>query len=74
MEAGLDSLTAIELRNAIERRFAVQLPATIIFDYPSIDALTGFVVSLAAPKPANTSAQSGTLIHNIFQRPILYTV
>jgi acyl transferase domain-containing protein/acyl carrier protein len=45
MEAGLDSLTAVELRNELGSLFSVTMPATVIFDYPTIDALAGFVAS-----------------------------
>ena len=44
MEAGLDSLGAVELRNALGSRFgAADLPATLTFDYPSVSALGRFL-------------------------------
>ena len=54
MEAGLDSLGAVELRNLISRQFSTELPATIMFDHPSIAALASFIASqitLAHPAP-----------------------
>ena len=36
MSAGLDSLAAVELRNMVQQRFAVALPATAAFDFPTI--------------------------------------
>ena len=44
MEAGLDSLGAVELRNALGSRFGIpDLPATLTFDYPYISALASFI-------------------------------
>ena len=39
MEAGLDSIGAVELLNAVGTRFGVELPATATFDYPTLRAL-----------------------------------
>jgi hypothetical protein len=50
MDAGLDSLGAVELRSSLESKLAVQLPATVVFDYPSITDLTRYVTSLL-PEP-----------------------
>ena len=38
MSAGLDSLSAVELRAALSARFSLDLPATLAFDYPSLQA------------------------------------
>lgn len=48
MSAGLDSLAAVELRDSLQAAFDVQLPATVIFDYPSIDALARHMAELLA--------------------------
>ena len=56
MEAGLDSLGAVELRNALSAAFAVQLPPTVTLDYPSIAALAAYIASVAAPIDAQEEA------------------
>jgi acyl transferase domain-containing protein len=42
---GLDSLMAIELRNALGAAVRRTLPATLLFNYPTIDALTRYLCS-----------------------------
>ena len=59
MEAGLDSLGAVELRNALQSRFGVQLPATAVIDYPSVDALSAFLATVVAPTAPAASAGIG---------------
>ena len=48
MEAGLDSLGAVELRNTLADRFAADLPATFIFDYPTAGALIQYLSNAAS--------------------------
>lgn len=42
-ELGLDSLLAVELRNAIGRAIGVNLPATLLFDYPTVETLSSYL-------------------------------
>jgi hypothetical protein len=42
-ELGLDSLLSIELRNALGIAVNRTLPATLLFNYPTLDALTEFL-------------------------------
>jgi SAM-dependent methyltransferase/NAD(P)-dependent dehydrogenase (short-subunit alcohol dehydrogenase family)/acyl carrier protein len=45
-EAGLDSLMALELRKALGDGLDLQLPATLLFNFPSVDALIGHLAPL----------------------------
>ena len=49
MQAGLDSLAAVELRNSIAAAFDVQPPVTLTYDYPTLAALAAFLVTQLAP-------------------------
>ena len=43
MDAGLDSLGAVELRNSLSKTAGMELPSTLVFDYPSVGALAGYL-------------------------------
>ncbi len=57
----MDSLGAVELRNAISSHFCVEVPATLAFDYPTETALVSFIVSkleFSQSKAANRQIQT----------------
>jgi acyl carrier protein len=56
MAAGLDSLGSVELHNVLQGRFAVPLPATLAIDYPSVEAMAGYIHSRLAAAAATTAA------------------
>ena len=43
-ETGLDSLRAVELRDQIATLLGVRLPATLLFDYPTIEKLAAHIL------------------------------
>lgn len=47
MDMGMDSLTSVAFRNDLSNRFQLDLPASLIFEYPSVGELTKLVVSMS---------------------------
>ena len=43
MSVGLDSISASEFTNALAERLHTELPQTLMFDHPTIDAMAGFI-------------------------------
>ena len=64
MEAGLDSLGLVELRSLLAQRFSLDLPPTVVFDYPSASSLARHIcVQLPALQASRLSLMAGRL-HN----------
>jgi amino acid adenylation domain-containing protein len=59
-DLGLDSLRAVELMERLQTWLGRSLSATLIFDYPNIEALAVHLVSQAEPKVAASAAASAT--------------
>jgi acyl carrier protein len=48
MDAGLNSMMAVQLRTILSNEMSVNLPTTLLFDYPTISALTDYIGSSIA--------------------------
>lgn len=64
-DLGMDSLTSVEMRNALQGSLGIDLPSTLIFKYPTIEAVSEFLAdtlrgtsekeNTAPDQPAQTS-------------------
>ena len=62
MDAGLDSLSAVEFKNAVETRMGVELPPTIVFDYPSVSSLASYITQkIEAGLPSSGGEVAGVV-------------
>jgi pimaricinolide synthase PimS1 len=58
MEAGMDSLTAVEFRNKLTQELpGIKLASTLMFDYPTVDAIATFALGQIAPADEGRSAR-----------------
>jgi acyl carrier protein len=57
-DLGMDSLTALELRNRLQARFGTIVPATLLFDCPSLEPLSAWMLKQVAAGPAENQEPS----------------
>ena len=76
MEAGLDSLGAVELRTSLCASFTVDLPATVVFDYPTVSSLSSFIAEQVDVHPAYSGSFTGCAaplcLRTTFFSPLTY--
>jgi acyl carrier protein len=49
-DLGMDSLLSVEFRNRLQQTFTIALPATLAFEYPTIETLAEYIDELLAER------------------------
>lgn len=56
IDLGVDSLKAVELKTLIESHMGLQLSSSLLFDYPNLDALAGFLLKQTFTSPSQPTS------------------
>ncbi|MYM91453.1 hypothetical protein GTP91_30290 [Rugamonas sp. FT82W] len=77
-EQGFDSLMSVEMRNRLNRALGRTLPASLLFDYPTLDRIGRHLLDSAlrpeAPAPAPSVADILDEIDSLIGQPLAQSV
>ena len=62
---GMDSLSAIEIRNVLEEQFSLPLPATLLYDCPTLDSLAAGIAGRLASSAQQREIGGQTAIPDV---------
>jgi len=62
-EQGMDSLMAVDLRGRLKRGLGLDLSSTFVFDYPTINDMVGYLVSMIRPEDSESEEAGPTAGH-----------
>ncbi|MDB4473550.1 SDR family NAD(P)-dependent oxidoreductase [Opitutaceae bacterium] len=57
---GIDSLSAVDLKNRLQSALGIKIPATLVFDYPTVTAIRDYLLTKVAPMEAKPVKQTAS--------------
>jgi Phosphopantetheine attachment site len=74
IQAGLDSLASLELRARLSHTFGQDMPATLAFDYPTVEAMANFIKQHGVANDQNSTSIQTTFSPLVDVRDSLRTI
>lgn len=64
-DAGLDSLSSVGFRNGLAKALGIKLPASLVFDYPTVRQIVEMVIEeIGVPEPPPPAQIATTVVQN----------